>query len=100
MARRHSREISDARRTKAQSLQEEWAKLTPVQQLAALDKRLGAGEGAKKQRALLAVLIEKAAARKHAEKAVKIEAEAPKQEAPKVKAKERRTQERADRPAR
>lgn len=36
---------------------EAWAKLTPAQQLNELDRRLGKGVGAKKQRARLAKLV-------------------------------------------
>jgi len=49
------------RRIDAEVRQEEWAKLTPQQQLAELDSRLGKGIGAKKQRAKLAKAIGKAA---------------------------------------
>jgi hypothetical protein len=39
------------RRAAAEERQEAWAKMTPQQQLKALDGRLGKGVGAKKQRA-------------------------------------------------
>lgn len=41
------------KRTEAVARDTEWRKLTPKQQLAALDKRLGKGVGAAKQRARL-----------------------------------------------
>lgn len=44
----------NTKRSEAAERQSEWAKLTPKQQLADLDRRLGAGVGAKKQRARLA----------------------------------------------
>ena len=47
------------RRIEAVARQEEWAKLSPQQQLAELDKRLGKGVGAKKQRAKIAKAIQK-----------------------------------------
>lgn len=41
------------KRTEAAARDTEWRKLTPKQQLAALDRRLGKGVGAAKQRARL-----------------------------------------------
>lgn len=41
------------KRGQAQARQEAWTALSPAQQLADLDRRLGKGEGAKKQRARL-----------------------------------------------
>jgi hypothetical protein len=58
----HSRAARKARRkAKAVARTEFWQRLSPQQQLAALDRRLGEGVGAVKQRARLAALIQKAA---------------------------------------
>ena len=51
-----------ARRVAAHLRNTRWAALTPAQQLAELDKRLGVGVGAKKQRARLAMAPRGAAA--------------------------------------
>jgi hypothetical protein len=67
-----------------------WRAKTPAEQLAALDARLGEGVGATKQRARIEAQI--AAARKAAPITVPTGAE-------RLKAKERRAQERAKRPA-
>ena len=56
-----SKKSTVERRIDAEARQEEWARLTPQQQLAELDSRLGKGIGAKKQRAKLAKAIAKAA---------------------------------------
>lgn len=48
------------RRIDAEGRQAEYDKLTPAQQIAMLDARLGKGLGAKKQRARIAKAIEKA----------------------------------------
>ena len=44
--------------TEAKERNEAWAKLTPEQQLASLDERLGKGIGAKKQRARIQYKID------------------------------------------
>ena len=44
--------------TEAKVRNEAWAKLTPEQQLASLDERLGKGIGAKKQRAIIQYKID------------------------------------------
>ena len=44
--------------TEAKIRNEAWAKLTPEQQLASLDERLGKGIGAKKQRARIQYKID------------------------------------------
>ena len=44
----------ETKRQEAAERQEFWSELTPKQQLADLDRRLGKGVGAKKQRARLA----------------------------------------------
>ena len=44
--------------TEAKVRNEAWAKLTPEQQLASLDERLGKGIGAKKQRARIQYKID------------------------------------------
>lgn len=45
------------RREKAEARNAKWAALTPEQQLAALDAKLGPGVGAKRQRAALAAKL-------------------------------------------
>lgn len=55
-----SKRSTTERRIEAVARQEEWEKLSPQQQLAELDRRLGKGVGAKKQRARLAKAIGKA----------------------------------------
>lgn len=55
------------KRQEAAERQESWSKLSPRQQLEALDRRLGKCTGAAKQRARLALLIEMA---KHQPKSV------------------------------
>jgi len=47
------------KRAEAVERNESWAELSPKQQLADLDRRLGKGEGAKKQRAKIAKRMEK-----------------------------------------
>lgn len=44
------------RRLAAEKRNEQWASLTPAEQIKALDSRLGKGVGAKKQRAKLAAV--------------------------------------------
>ena len=44
-------------KTKEEERNEAWAQLTPEQQLASLDERLGKGIGAKKQRARIQLKI-------------------------------------------
>jgi len=46
------------KRERAQKVQEHWASLTTAQKIADLDRRLGKGKGAKKQRARLAAQLE------------------------------------------
>lgn len=93
---------NDSKRREATERDEAWQKLTPEQQLEALDRRLGKGQGATKQRARLAASLER---RKHQ----------PKKEEPKgaepvgqlvtpddggrIKAKDRRAAEQARRPS-
>lgn len=48
-----------ARKTKANARAEERTKLSPIDQLAKLDRRLGVGIGAKKERARLSALVGK-----------------------------------------
>ena len=48
---------ADARKKIADENNEKWNSLTPVQQLAAIDQRLGKGIGATKQRAKIAKVI-------------------------------------------
>ena len=45
-------------KTKEEERNERWAQLTPAQQLASLDERLGKGIGAKKQRARIQCKID------------------------------------------
>lgn len=86
---------NELKRSEAKERQEVWSKLSPKEQLAALDARLGKGIGATKQRARLQNLIDRP----------KQVAKAPKEEikqetAPGLKAKERRAAEQAKRPSR
>lgn len=46
------------KQTEAAARDAEWRKLTPRQQLASLDQRLGKGVGAKRQRARLQEMID------------------------------------------
>lgn len=50
--------ITNPRRTEAEARNAFWASLSPEEQLASLDARLGAGVGAIKQRAKITALIE------------------------------------------
>ena len=68
-----------------------WAKLSPQEQLAALDKRLGKGVGAEKQRAKIQARIEAA-------RTAPANAGAPAGKDLHMKAKDRRAAERAERP--
>jgi len=54
---RYTKEIQKGRRAAAEKRQATWAALSPKEQLADLDRRLGAGVGAVKQRARLAKKI-------------------------------------------
>lgn len=49
----------EERRKDAEQRNTAWNNLTPQQQLAALDSRLGAGQGAQKQRAKIEKLLRK-----------------------------------------
>lgn len=57
---KNRRDRQGVRRIEAEGRQAEYAKLTPAQQIALLDARLGKGLGAKKQRARIAKAIAKA----------------------------------------
>tara|TARA_B100000029_G_scaffold371504_1_gene365457 strand:+ start:1190 stop:1396 length:207 start_codon:yes stop_codon:yes gene_type:complete len=59
----------ESRRKRADSLTEERAKRSPQQQLELLDKRLGEGLGAKKERAKLQALINSESKQKSKKKA-------------------------------
>lgn len=52
-------DLSDLKRREAKDRQDAYDGLSIEQKLAALDTKLGAGEGAKRQRARLATLLEK-----------------------------------------
>lgn len=58
MSNKNSKSRREERAKNAQASNEAWRKLTPKQQFKALDDRLGKDQGAKKQRARLAALIE------------------------------------------
>jgi hypothetical protein len=51
-------DLTELRRKEAVERQAAWDSFTPAQKLAELDRRLGAGKGAEKQRAQLAKLME------------------------------------------
>lgn len=51
-------ERREERRKNAEQRNQEWQKLTPAQQLAELDARLGVGQGAKKQRQKIERLLQ------------------------------------------
>jgi hypothetical protein len=74
----------------AQERQDAWDKLTPIQQLAALDKRLGKGVGAKKQRARIMMLMKKNDVTPEIEPELKNQQTNVDEKKPKMKAKERR----------
>lgn len=59
MSRRNSHERRESRRTEAQERAEAVSKLSPSARLSRLDRALGEGVGAKKERARLTVLLEK-----------------------------------------
>lgn len=84
---------NEIKRAEADERNAAWAKLSPSQQLEALDRRLGKGVGAAKQRARLLERIEKARGWPSTEA---LTAAKP---AEKTKAKDRRALERGDRPA-
>jgi hypothetical protein len=54
-----SKRSTTERRIEAVARQEEWANLSPAEQLAELDRRLGKGIGAKKQRARITKALNK-----------------------------------------
>lgn len=51
-------DMNEFKKEEAQKRMEIWQRLSPKEQLEILDRRLGVGEGAKKQRARLAILLE------------------------------------------
>jgi hypothetical protein len=57
---KRSKKVVAARRAEAEKMNEANALLSPAQKIAKLDKRLGVGEGAVKERARLAAQIEEA----------------------------------------
>lgn len=94
-------DLKKARVRKSAERQVAWKKLTPQQQLDALDKRLGKDVGAAKQRARLRFLIEKM---KHQPKSEPngdepVDQLIASEEGGRIKAKERRAAERAKRPS-
>lgn len=94
-------DLTEIKRKEGEERQAAWSKLTPQQQLDALDRRLGKDVGATKQRARLALAIEKS---KHQPKPAPKGAEPVGQmitpeEGGRIKAKERRAAEQAKRPS-
>jgi ribosomal protein S12 methylthiotransferase accessory factor YcaO len=59
------------KRERAEKQQAQWSSLSIQQQIADLDRRLGKGQGATKQRARLAALLEAEKAEKKAKKVAK-----------------------------
>ena len=86
---------NEAKRAEANERQEAWSKLSPTQQLEALDRRLGKGVGAAKQRARIQDLIDSP------KKSLSPSqfAGAKKEFIEKERAKERRERERTERPS-
>lgn len=83
---------NNIKRQEANERDEAWRQLTPQQQLASLDNRLGKGQGATKQRARLSDLIER---NKHQPKATSQPAAQPiVSDSGRLKAKDRRAAER------
>jgi hypothetical protein len=87
---------NEIKRKEAAERTEAWQKLSPVQQLKALDARFGEGKGAAKQRARILSGIEKARQRPETKKVTPEPVVAESGE--RIKAKERRAQERKERP--
>jgi hypothetical protein len=90
---------NEAKRTEAAERQAAWSGLTPKQQLEALDRRLGKGQGAERQRARIQARID------NPPKASKKEPDIERGELnvvaaeTRVKAKDRRKRERTERPS-
>lgn len=85
------------KRAEAKERAEAWQKLTPVQQLKALDARFGAGKGATKQRAKIQKLIEGPKKMTATSDEMNVVATAT---STKIRAKDRRAAEQAKRPSR
>lgn len=93
-------DLKEMRKREGEERQEAWSKLTPQQQLEALDKRLGKDVGATKQRARLALAIEKAKHRAQPPpKAAEPVGQLIERGGENIKAKERRAAEQAKRPS-
>ncbi len=88
--RRHNPVMIETKRKEAQERNAKWAALSVREQLAALDRRFGEGQGAKKQRARLEAKLKAPTPAPQVQSVV----QAP-QTPGKLKAKERREQERA-----
>jgi hypothetical protein len=87
-----------SKQDEAKERAEAWQKLSPVQQLKALDARFGEGKGAGRQRARILAGIEKAKNRPAAEPK-KAPEQVVQSEGDRLKAKDRRAQERKERPS-
>lgn len=93
-------DLTEIKRKEGAERQEAWSKLTPQQQLDELDRRLGKGVGATKQRARLALVIEKSKHRAQpAPKGAEPVGQLIERSGENVKAKERRAAEQAKRPS-
>lgn len=95
----------ESRRTEAHERQKAWEGLTPIQQLKELDRRLGVGKGAAKQRARI-LKPKKATVEAKTDEAFKKFGEKKRAETvteaegtERVKAKDRRASERQERPS-
>jgi len=90
-ARGRAPQYCAVRQKQAQERLAVWSKMSPQEQLADLDRRLGRGQGAERQRARIKARIE-------ASRSAPTQASSPSGKDLHVKAKDRRAAERAERP--